>query len=62
MLNNNNLLLCTSSGGGGNLAGLIDELRARAHGWIGTHPRVTACVSPQRTDIFLARCVALGKR
>lgn len=59
---NNNLLLCTSSGGEGNLAGLIDELRARAHGWIGTHPRVTACVSPQRTDIFLARCVALGKR
>ncbi len=27
---NNNLLLCVSSGGGGNLAGLIDELRARA--------------------------------
>lgn len=35
---------------------------ATAHGWFGTHPRVTACVSPQRTDIFLARCVALGKR
>lgn len=34
---------------------------ATAHGWFGTHPRVTACVSPLGTGFSVARRVALGK-
>lgn len=34
---------------------------ATAHGWIRTHPRVTACVSPLGTGFSVARRVALGK-